>query len=267
VVTVDRMDSTGALTADRRPLPAVVDDLCRPGAVTQDWLRQADVVLLALPESALTAAIPAVANHMKPGALLMHTASVQTAPLPSLLSAATARRLQACGLNPMFAPSLGLSGRPIAVTECVPGDRVEWFVDVLRTAGAQVALVSPEQHDLLTAGIQVAAHASLLAYGKALVDAGVDLESYLRLATPPHLMLLGLLARICSGEPEVYREIQHAHPHAGLTRDALAQALNELGAAAGEQAEFAALHGRLSDWLGADQKRLAADCARWFSDL
>jgi len=81
----------------------------------------------------------------------------------------------------------------------------------------------------------------------------------LALAPPPHLTLLALLARIASGEPETYREVQ-ANPHAAQARAALATAATRL-----LDADFGEQLSRARRRLGAEADAFERACERLFA--
>ena len=88
--------------------------------------------------------------------------------------------------------------------------------------------MSVQEHDRLTASLQVATHASILAFGRALQILDADIGVVAAVAPPPHRTLLALLARIVIGTREVYRDIEVAHPYPGEGRQALHDALMHL---------------------------------------
>jgi prephenate dehydrogenase len=103
--------------------------------------------------------------------------------------------------------------------------------------------VGADQHDRVAAVTQALTHAAVLAYGLALDELGVAVEDLDTVAPPPHLTLLALLARIASGNPETYWDVQAGNPHARRARTALATGLARLVDAAdhGTGGDFAAI--------------------------
>jgi 4-amino-4-deoxyprephenate dehydrogenase len=85
-------------------------------------------------------------------------------------------------------------------------------------------------------------------------------------ATPPHLTLLALLARIGSGASETYWDVQNGNPHARRARTALAAALGTLADVAdhGTGPDFAALLARAHRTLGPDAGDYARTCQELF---
>lgn len=258
----------GALPGDgRTSVHEHVGDATSPDDALSALLRRSDIVVLAVPEAVLAGAAEACGPHMRPGALLVHTSSVQSAGAEPVDAVAARHGLESCGICPMFAPTLDPAGRAISVTAGRPGELGGRLVAALGAAGMTVLPLSPEQHDRLTAQIQVATHASVLAFGTVLAESELTLQELLTAATPPMHLMLMLCARIIDSEPEVYREIQGRHPLGTATRKELAEALARLGDAAEDAHAFEGLVASVRDKLGPARPPLADQCARVMSDL
>ncbi|WP_168211395.1 prephenate dehydrogenase/arogenate dehydrogenase family protein [Actinosynnema sp. ALI-1.44] len=256
------------VAVDARPAGprSVRGDVTRPAPDVRAEISAADVVLLALPEATCEAAVAAVAREMKPGALLADTCSVKETVTTLLADAADRHSLQACSVNPMFAPGLDPSGRPVAFVTVRSGSRVRLVEDLLVRAGMRLVPVTAVEHDRLTAVMQAATHASVLAFGRVLVHEDCDVEKLVRLAPPPHLTMLSLLARVVSGSPEVYWDIQAGNARADWARQALRDGLDHLSTVvvSGDRRGFADALAEINHKLGPRGPDLAARCARLF---
>ena len=252
---------------DRSDPDQVKGDVTDPSPEVRAVVNSSDAVILAIPEGAALESIPFVVAELSPHALLVDTLSVK-----SRFGAALGRsalRNSAVGINPMFAPSLGPEGRPIAAVTYRDGGEVDWFLSSLSGWGSSVVRMDAEHHDRLTAATQALTHAGILAFGLALAELGVDGAELTAAATPPHLVSLALLARVGGGVPEVYRDIQSGNPFAGEARRALATALATLTETVerGSEDDFASLMSRSTSALGDRSEPLAQLCADLFTDL
>ncbi|GAA1978256.1 prephenate dehydrogenase dimerization domain-containing protein [Amycolatopsis minnesotensis] len=245
--------------------PAVSSDILDPAPALADELAAADAVVLAVPGDVAVAALPVLAPLLRPDALLVETLSVK-----GPVSAAIAAHRPggpALGVNPMFAPDLAIAGRPVAVVTHRGGPSVDAFLEVF--AGAKLVPVTAAAHDRLTATAQALTHAAVLAFGIGLAELDVDIAALTALAPPPCATLLGLLARISSGEPEVYWEIQADNPDAAAARAALRGGaarlshLVETGDRAGFEVELAGAR----DALGTELRPAATACAAVFAAM
>ncbi|BAH54409.1 prephenate dehydrogenase/arogenate dehydrogenase family protein [Rhodococcus opacus] len=252
---------------DRSDADQMKGDVTDPSPELRAVVRAADVVILAIPESVALESIPFVVAELRDHALLVDTLSVKSRFDAALRESAL--RGGAVGINPMFAPSLGPEGRPVAAVTYRDGGGVEWFLSTLSGWGSSVVRLDAGHHDRLTAATQALTHAGVLAFGLALAELGVDGAELTAVGTPPHLVSLALLARVGGGVPEVYRDIQAGNPYAGDARRALAAALATLTNTVeqGSEDDFAALMSRATSPLGDRSEPLARLCADLFTDL
>ncbi|MEU3560267.1 prephenate dehydrogenase/arogenate dehydrogenase family protein [Kitasatospora sp. NPDC006786] len=244
----------------------IAGDITSPGGALVAELGKADLVLLAVPERTGLAAIPLIAPHLRPGALLVDTLSVKDAVVTALQGV---EGVQAVSLNPMFAPALGMPGKPVATVVVHDGPAAAELLRLLAEWGGRPVLLDAERHDRLTAAAQVLTHASVLGFGLALEELGTDIGELGEIAPPPHATLLALLARIASGTPEVYWDIQVANPDAARARGALAASVRRLADLidGGDEAGFAAAQGRLRDLFGTALDEHRDTCAHLFDAL
>jgi 4-amino-4-deoxyprephenate dehydrogenase len=242
-------------------------DITDVGPSLAATIRAADLVVLAVPEHVALAALDGVLRAMAPGALLADTLSVKQ----RIVAAARAARpdVQVVSLNPMFAPSLGIVGRPVAAVVVRDGPRARDLLRLISAWGGRVVRMTSADHDRRTAGAQALTHVAVLAFGLALRELRVPISELDVIAPPPHQMLLALLARIAGGSPEVYWDIQSANPHAVTARAALADSLRRLAAmvADGDDREFAAALGGVRAFFGPEFGRYRGACQRAFAAL
>jgi len=201
-------------------------DVTAPDTPLLERIAAAACVVVCLPEEAALAAAPRVLEAMPDGAVWIDTLSVKTGICRILCDCR--RNVEMLSINPMFAPALGWRGHPVAVVELASGVRSAAFLELLRAQGATVEMLTADAHDALTATIQVATHAVILAFGTLLLDDDYSMEKRMALATPPHRLLLALLSRIVSSNPEIYWDIQRHHPKGDAVRRKLAHTLRSL---------------------------------------
>ena len=225
VTEVDLHSYSGS-DANRRYLQA---DVTRCGPELEVAVHGSDCVCICLPESIALESAPRLAGAMSEGALWVDTLSVK-GPIVRCLER-HAGRVEILSINPMFAPALGWPGHAVAVVEAGDaGPKTRFFEELLTQWGASVQRVTAEEHDRLTAALQAATHAAVLAFGSALLHLGYDVKAALEVAPPPHRLLLALLYRMISQNPEVYWDIQAYHPHAADVRRQLIASLGSIQA-------------------------------------
>ncbi|TFI41490.1 prephenate dehydrogenase [Rhodococcus sp. 1R11] len=267
LVDLLRGDGGQVTVVDARSDPTSVDgstlvgDITAPGHRVVAALAAASTVVLAVPENvALSADLTAI----RPDALLVETLSVKSG--YSQHVGHGGHLGPTLGINPMFAPSLGMNGRPVAVVVHRPGTSVDAFVDRLQHWGGRTVLLDAERHDRLAAATQALTHASVLAFGLALAELDLPFDDIDAIAPPPHTTMLAVLARITGGEPEVYWDVQAGNPHAADARAALHRATQLLGETveSGSGSEFAELMTRAGSTLGGSADRYRSVCAELF---
>lgn len=220
-------------------------------------LRAADLILLAVPDGVAAQAAAGVASAMDPEAMLVDCTSVKAPYVEAVGHAGS------CGLvsvNPLFGPGLAWAGRSIAVTELRPPRFPERLTGFLEGSGLEVIRLDAESHDRLAAEAQAQLHAAILGF---IMSASADGMLF---DTPPNRVMRMLGARILSGEPQVYWEIQTSNPFAGEARRRLIAALQTLDeiCAAGDHERFARLLVGARGHLGGDTAKLSAQCVKLF---
>ncbi|WP_072806560.1 prephenate dehydrogenase dimerization domain-containing protein [Rhodococcoides yunnanense] len=234
-------DGQSVLTVDpaeRRGGPGhLCADALAPDAALRSLLASAAVVVLAVPESV---ALQIPLSLFGEETLLVETLSVKTG---FAARVAEDRTGPTVGINPMFAPSLGMDGRPVAAVVHREGKPVDDFLARITSWGGRVVTTDAEGHDRLAAATQALTHASVLAFGSALRALDVDPALVDAIAPPPARTALALLSRISGGEPEVYWDVQSGNPYAAAARSALADSVRELDSTvnSGSEARFAEL--------------------------
>lgn len=130
-----------------------------------------------------------------------------------------------------------------------------------RRVGCRVQVVSVKEHDRSMCVVQSLVHATAMAFGSALARTIPSPSgSY---STLPYQALMGILARLLQGQPEVYWDIQKHNPFSASMRQLLIDALLELEANVSEnkpdrfKAAVAAAHSIPGiDWLEHERQLL-----------
>ena len=248
-----------------RSVAFVRGDITVPCREVATAIGQADAVVLAVSERVALAAINPLTSMMRRGALLVDTLSVKSGIIEAMRL--FAGPIEILSLNPMFSPSLGMRGRPIAAIRLKAGVLAREFEAIIESWGARLIFIDPDQHDRLTAVTQAATHAAILAFGLTVSNWGVKIADLLAIAPPPHLTLLAMLARIASQTPEVYWDVQFGNPEAKAARRMLGLEIARVDDAANDGPAFALIIDRLRAFLGHDCDCLANACAELYATL
>ncbi|HEX7814627.1 MAG TPA: prephenate dehydrogenase [Dyella sp.] len=253
---------------DRVPAPGVLEGDARiPDETLLESVRRSDLLLLALPEPVLADALKTLASHMPPHALLVETASVKTCLEPIKQAQLAGREI--LGINPMFAPSLAMKGRSVAVIRQHYGKASECFESILEKAGAVLVDMSAGYHDRIAANTQALTHATILAFAEALRQSGYSLTEILAVAPPPFRVLAALVARMLGQNSNVYLDIQSENPYAADARRRLIEGISHCSAqsTATDTRAFALWFEDISGYFGPEQRDLGELCASLFANI
>jgi 4-amino-4-deoxyprephenate dehydrogenase len=228
---------------------SITGDITKPDATVAETVGRADLVVLAIPEPVALRALDPLAGLVRPGAVLADTLSVKSRFAARL--AGFPAGIEQVGINPMFAPDLGMAGHTVAAVVTRGGPGATALLQLVESWGGRVVRCTPEEHDRTAAATQALTHAAVLSFGLALAHMGTDADQLADTAPPPHLAMLALLARVTGSSPEVYWDIQQANPYAAPARQALAEGLGTLAAAVESgEARMAAVFDDLRALLG-----------------
>jgi prephenate dehydrogenase len=246
------------------PITYIQSDICYPDRRLKQMLGKADVVILAVPENIALACLPVLARAMKSNSLLVDTLSVKTAFVDAV--AKSRDYGEVLSINPMFAPSMSFERQSVACIEVRTGRKTQTFLYLMRSWGADIVMVSHQEHDRLTAALQTLTHAAILAFGLSLKKLSYDLHQATKLMPPPHRTMLCLMARMTEADSEVYRDIQHSNPHAAAVREMLSESIDRISRTVDqdESKAFADLIDDLREVLDGHQKSFSKQCHAMF---
>jgi len=230
-------------------------------------INEAELIILATPEAPAIESIDLFGQLLQPGQCLIDTMSVKSVIVECLTKLNP--KFEVVSINPMFGPSLGFQNQSVACIKINIAEISENFLSLIRAEGASVVFFSAEEHDRYTAAIQAATHAAILTFGMTLDKLNYKSCVTESIWTPPHKIMLALLARILSSDPEVYRDIQLSNPFAAEARIAVKNSLNDLELIISSRSpdEFSDLFKRLNVVLGLNQKELTLFSQELFIQL
>lgn len=226
-----------------------------------------DLVILALPEMVALKFIQSIDPVLESETLVVDTLSVKSNISAKVKSLSL--DVEYLSINPMFAPSIGFLNQTVLAVPIKTGSRTMEFLSLLGTWGTTIRTLTAEEHDLATAQLQSLTHATIMAFGLALAKGGYDINQLLSIASPPHKVMLSLIARILGGSPDVYRDIQLNNPYAPEVRKGLADSIQEIETLVtqGSESDFSELFDTFRTLLATQQDALAEQCKNIFKSL
>jgi len=165
-------------------------------------------------------------------------------------------------VHPMFAPSTDFDGQNVVITEVCGDSGAEVLEGLFRQWGARTSRMTADEHDSATSLTQVACHAALLCFGLVCSRSKLGPETLRKVETPVSRVLLGLSARICSGDPRLYQLIQEANGEGPAIRSLLAQTMASINTGGQLGGEFVDVFDAVNSWLGEDAQNYVELAAR-----
>jgi prephenate dehydrogenase len=167
-----------------------------------------EVVIVAVPVSAMQAVFTAIAPHLQPGALVIDVGSVKMLPSQWMAQILPAH-VDLVATHPLFGPQSAkhsLQGLRFVVCP-IRGDRHDKVAAFGRSLGLTVTVTTPEEHDREMAYVQALTHL----IGRSLVNLGIPDE---QLKTVSYQHLLELCSLIGADTFELFTAIQTQNPFA-----------------------------------------------------
>jgi 4-amino-4-deoxyprephenate dehydrogenase len=260
---IDRQETPNEVLVMREYLQS---DITQLTAAAQQLIRRAQCVLLCTPEQVVLKTIPVMRELIASDGLVVDIASVKSRIDAELKLADMSGSY--LSIHPMFGPTTDFVDRNICIVPYGENDRSRWFAQLLSQWGGRVTTLTAQEHDQVTAYTQALPHAAILSFAATLVQAEVSYALTARLATPIHSTMLSLLARIISGESDLYWNIQSDNPYSAEMREQLGLSIRRLQeAVAGNDPDYlATLFSKISVAL-ADDRVTLKDVASRIVDL
>lgn len=190
---------------------------------TVQLLADCSLLVLAVPEGAAFEIVEALMPVLPAEVLLLETLSKKARLRARLTEVAPEQPL--LSINPLFHPRLGPRGNRVAVVDSESHPVATDVLSCIEHAGSLLVSMSLREHDEDLVAVQSLTHSTLLAFSAALPQVVDDIDRCMDLAPPPTRLLMALAARVSSGSPETYWDIQSSAPDRAPARDILLTAL------------------------------------------
>lgn len=177
----------------------------------EELIRKSDIVVVTVPIESTVAVIREITPFMKEGKLLMDLTSLKEEPVNEMLKS----KADVLGAHPLFAPSIGdIHGQTIILCpeRITQKDLYQNIFSTLEKRGANLIVMSPEQHDKMMAVIQGLTHFSAIVLCHCLKDLNFDIKKSLECTSPVYRLTLDMAGRILNQKPELYADISLLNP-------------------------------------------------------
>jgi prephenate dehydrogenase len=181
-----------------------------PEACSLDAVLEADLIVLAVPISAVRGVCEDIAEHLKPGQVVVDTCSVKAKPVQWMLETLPTY-VDVLGTHPLFGPDSGkegIAGLKIAVCPArISREKVDIISGFLRTLELVVVEATPEEHDRQIALSQAIFH--LIAQAMRRLDWGAK-----PISTPGPDSFFRLVKTVQRDTDQLFLDMERENPFA-----------------------------------------------------
>jgi prephenate dehydrogenase len=201
----------------------------RSGSIQWESVGKSDVVVLAVPISAVDEVARALGPFTREDGLVVDVASLKEAPVRSMLGYC---RGDVIGSHPLFGPHVtSLQNQIVFLCSARTKRWRPWFSRLWEDQGAVVEEIDPAAHDRLMGTVQVLRHALVFCFGRTLMRLGFDPSAELHHAGTWFTQLVAMLHNQLDENPELYPELAFPNSSTDTVMACLAQSVQEFCAA------------------------------------
>ena len=201
----------------------------RMGPISWETVGKHDVILLAVPISAVDGVVRALGPFTRKDGVVVDIASLKEAPIRSMLAHCQG---EVIGTHPLFGPAVSsLEGQLVFICPAKSTNWIGWFRAFLEERGARIADIDPARHDRLMGTVQVLRHVLVFCFGRSLMRMGYDISSDLALSGPWFSRLVEMLRNQVSENPDLYAELAFPNPAMDEVLACFAEEVEEICAA------------------------------------
>jgi chorismate mutase / prephenate dehydrogenase len=189
-----------------------------------------DIVLVATPPSTLPEVVKRIAGSIDASTLLLDIGSVK-GEVASVLRGLARDGRRVASLHPMFGPKTELlMGRNVLVLDAGRPEAVESAASLFSDTAARTLRMPIEEHDRLMAEVLTLAHATSLAFNRALARGGRGYKELEPVASTTFRRQTDVSREVASENPRLYFEIQALNPASDAVLARLEESVRELRA-------------------------------------
>ncbi len=197
-------------------------------------VKDADVVIIAVPIAVTVDVIDEVGPYISDDALFCDITSVKKKPVEAMKKYSD----EVLGMHPMYAPSNSIKGQKIVLT---PEKGKKWTLmeTFWMDNGADIHVTDPESHDKAMSLVQGLMHFSELVVAETIRKAdmtGSDMKEY---SSPVYQLITDLTARMLNQKPGLYGNIQAENPENEYIRESFIDSAQEIRELIGDEEAFA----------------------------
>lgn len=176
----------------------------------EEVVRQADVVIFAVPIKDTVRIIKEVMPFTRKDQLVMDITSVKTSAIKAMLKG----NAQVVGLHPMFAPTLSFNGQTIVACPARLTEKrwKTWVQNTLLQTQCKIKWSTAKEHDLYMSVVQGIPHFSNIINAILIAEMGVDTAESMTFTSPFYRVMFSLMGRMLSQKAGLYVSILIENP-------------------------------------------------------
>ncbi|MGZ7049931.1 MAG: prephenate dehydrogenase [Methanobacterium sp.] len=194
----------------------------------EEAVSTADVVILAVPISALPEVITEISPYFKNGSLIMDVTSVKEKPT-QIMHEHLREGVEIIPTHPLFGPRIrSLDGQVVVLTPLKEG---KWFDKVfkfLEKENARVIETTPQNHDKMMSIVQGLTHFAYIGIASTIERLNIDVKESRKFASPVYGLMVDMIARIVAQNPHLYYSIQTENKYVEETHETFISVYREL---------------------------------------
>ncbi len=197
-------------------------------------VKDADVVIVAVPIAVTVDVIEEIGPHIEDDALLCDITSVKKKPTEAMKQYSD----EVLGMHPMYAPSNSVEGQKIVLTP-VNGKKWTAMEEFWNRNDAHIHVTDPESHDKAMSLVQGLMHFSELVVAETIRKSDMSGSEMSEYSSPVYQLITDLTARMLNQKPGLYGSIQAENPENEKVRERFKESAEEIQEIIGDEDAFA----------------------------
>lgn len=196
-------------------------------------VKDADIVLVAVPISVTIETIHEIGDKVPDDALFCDITSVKKNPVEAMSRYSD----EVLGMHPMYAPSNSISGQKVVLT---PEKGQKWteFEEFWKEHGAEIHVTDPESHDKAMSLVQGLMHFSELVVAETIRKSEISGDEMSEYSSPVYQLITDLTARMLNQKSGLYGSIQAENPENIEIREEFIESAEEIKGLIGDEEKF-----------------------------
>jgi prephenate dehydrogenase len=199
----------------------------------KEIVRDADVVIVAVPIAVTVEVIHEVGTEISDDTLFCDITSVKKKPVEAMMNYSD----EVLGMHPMYAPSNSIEGQKVVLT---PEKGQKWteIEEFWKENGADIHITDPESHDKAMSLVQGLMHFSELVVAETIRKSEIGGEEMSNYSSPVYQLITDLTARMLNQKSGLYGSIQAENPENVRIREEFIESAEDIRELIGDSEAF-----------------------------